>query len=79
MLGVERQVLALIKGLGWADREAIAQKMGVSPNYLDKILNGLIRDRYLYKTERGQYRLRSKAKRALAPYRGAVIASTGPL
>lgn len=78
MLGIERQVLAVIGEEREVSREDIARRIGVSADYVDKILNDLIEARYISKTRKNYYKLRRKAKKALSPWRGALIASSGP-
>ena len=66
MTGAEQQVLKNVKELKMADEEALTRKMTVSPKYITKMCEGLIKDGYLSKTAKG-YKLTPEGEKAVSP------------
>ena len=66
MRGAEEQVLKIVKELKLANEEALSRKMGVSSEYVKEICEGLIKDGYLLKIEKG-YKLTPEGERLITP------------
>jgi len=70
MTGTETQVLEIVarqKGVGAA---SVARSMGVSADYVTRIVQGLAEDGYLEDSEEGGYAITHKGAKAVAPYAG---------
>ena len=66
MRGAEAQVLKIVKELKLANEEALRRKMTVSSEYVIGICEGLIKDGYLIKTEKG-YELTPQGESSISP------------
>ncbi len=66
MRGAEGQVLKIVRELKLADEKVIARKMAVSSEYAIQICEGLIKDGYLLKVEKG-YKLTSQGESLITP------------
>ncbi len=80
MRGTEAQVLKIVKELKLANEEALRRKMAVSSEYVKEICEGLIKDGYLLKTEKG-VKLTTEGERLISPVkiRGPVPVLKGGL
>ena len=80
MRGAEGQILKIVKELKLANEEALRRKMAVSPEYVIEICEGLIKDGYLLKTEKG-YKLTPGGEKSISPVkiRGPVPVLKGGL
>ena len=74
MKGNEKQVLKIVTELKDAKRESIAQKIGISKEYISKICQNLVVDGYLEEISSGNFRLTLKGKKSISP-----IKTTGPI
>ena len=70
MIGKELQVLAIVKERGESHSAPVARKLGVSPKYTERILQGLAEDGYLDAVGDGRYALTPEGKLTLEPYKG---------
>ncbi|MCK4419086.1 hypothetical protein KAV79_04705 [Candidatus Aerophobetes bacterium] len=66
MRGAEGQVLKVVRELKLANEKALSRKMGVSSEYVKEICEGLIKDGYLLKIEKG-YKLTPEGERLITP------------
>ncbi|MFQ6066100.1 MAG: hypothetical protein ACE5K3_02330 [bacterium] len=66
MRGAEGQVLKVVRELKLANEKALSRKMGVSSEYVKEICEGLIKDGYLLKLEKG-YKLTPEGERLITP------------
>lgn len=72
--GNKMQVLKIVGGMGEADTETISRKMIVSPEFVKKLCESLVKNGYLSEVGEGKYKLTPEAERVLNPYR-----TTGPM
>lgn len=80
MLGVEDRILNTIKELRVADTETLRRKIAMSPEYIDEVCAGLIKDRYISKKPKG-YVLTQEGQKAISPVkvRGPIAVLKGGL
>jgi len=68
MIGIEKQVLKIVKELELADEEAIGRKMSVSSEYVKEICKCLMKSSHLSKAPEG-YKITFKGKNAIGSAR----------
>ena len=74
MKGNEKQILKIVTELKETDKEAIARKAGVSPEYVTEICQGLVKDGYLVESSNGRYRSTPQGMKAIS-----LVRTTGPI
>ena len=70
MTGTEMQILRIVAKQAGAGPPSVARSMGVSGDYVGRIMQTLAEDGYLQDPGKGGYAITHKGAKAVAPYAG---------
>ena len=70
MTGTEMQILRIVAEQSGVGAASVARSMGVSREYVDRIMQALAKDGYLQDSAESGYAITHKGAKAVAPYAG---------